>query len=731
MKLEDLNIPDPIISAIRKTGVEALNPPQVAAVKHGLLEGKNLVVASPTASGKTLIAELAIIKKFLANEKSVYLVPLKALASEKYDDMQEKYKSIGMRIALSTSDFDNQEEWLGNYDLVILSNEKMDSLLRRNAKWINDIRLIVIDEIHMLNDVSRGPTLEVVLTKLMNITNSQVLALSATIKNSDEMAKWLKAKLVESDYRPIKLSRGVLYPEQDNYTVEFADKKYKIDQKYDGEIAACIDTLNKGKQALVFVGTRRSAESAAEKISKQINKLLSNDDKMALKPLAEEIESVLSNPTRQCRRLANIVKEGVAFHHAGLIAKQRKLIEDAFKAGVIKFIVATPTLSFGVNLPAFRVLIRDVKRFDSSYYGSYFIPNFEVCQMMGRAGRPKYDSEGEAILLAKSVREAQDLKERYIDGDIEPIYSKLSTEQALRMHTLALIASESVRTKSELKTFFSQTFFAHQYKDMEEVMNKVEKILEELRSYSFIQYGDDEKFLGDFRPAFSLTADIKLKATRIGKRVAELYVDPLSAKLIIDNIDANNDLGYLTVINQCMEMRPTLRVKKGDDLAPGKMGIKIPDVWDMEYEDFLSAFKTSLLLKDWTNEIGEDKLLEKYDVAPGELYNKTLNAEWMVYSARELAFLLNKKEIANKLNKLRIRIKYGVKEELLELVMLRTIGRARARLLFTNKIRTISGVKAAKKEKLESILGKKIAQNIIDEVTQDREEKFRRIKNKG
>src|SRR3989338_8799384 len=122
MNLSELNMPQPVISAIRKSGIESLNPPQAAAVKKGLLDGKNLVVASPTASGKTLIAELAIIKKFLANEKSVYIVPLKALASEKYEEFTAKYKPLGMRVAVSTSDFDSQDELLGSYDLIILSN---------------------------------------------------------------------------------------------------------------------------------------------------------------------------------------------------------------------------------------------------------------------------------------------------------------------------------------------------------------------------------------------------------------------------------------------------------------------------------------------------------------------------------------------------------------------------------------------------------------------------------
>jgi helicase len=731
--LDELDFPQPVIDALKEDGFEKLNPPQDQAVKKGLLKGTNLVIAAPTASGKTLIAEIAILKRFLENKKSVYLVPLRALASEKFEDFTKKYKKLGMRIAVSTGDYDSSDEWLGNYDLVILSNEKMDSLLRHSARWIKDISLIVADEIHLLNDVARGPTLEVVLTKLRQMTDSQILALSATIQNADEISEWLGADLVYSDYRPIELHKGVFYPTEKYYLIDFLTKtEQKIPlSNLDGEIALCLDTLKKKKQSLIFVSTRRNSEAAAEKISESIGKYLDLQEKNRLNELSIEVENALSNPTKQCKRLARILKGGVAFHHAGLVARQRKIIEDNFRSGLIKFIVATPTLAFGVNLPAYRVLIRDVKRYDAFEYGSSYIPIFEIHQFMGRAGRPKYDKEGEAILMAKNSREAEELKSHFLLSDLEPIYSKLSLESVLRMHVLALVASETTKTRGEMERFFSQTFFACQYKDVEDVMEKVEKILEELRSYKFIKFGDEDKFIStDFVPAFSLSGDIKLKATRIGKRVAELYINPLSAKHIIDNIDIRNDLGYLTIINQCAEMQPTLRVRKTDNLEGRlvKMNIKIPDIWDIEYEEFLAAFKTALMLKDWTNELGEDKLLDKYGIAPGELYTKTLNADWLLYGARELALLLNKKEEANHLNKLRLMVKHGVRKELLPLVELRGIGRVRARLLWENRIRKIEDLKIIEKQKLEKLLGPKIATDILAQLSEDRYEKFSRIK---
>lgn len=727
MQLSQLDFPSELISVLEKT-IKELNPPQIAAIKAGLLKKENLVVAAPTASGKTLIAELAFLKNFLGNGKSVYLVPLKALASEKYEEFKEKYERIGMKIAISIGDLDSANNWLKTYDLIIASNEKMDSMLRHGADWISDISLIISDEIHLLNDAGRGPTLEIVLTRLRALTDAQLIALSATIKNADEIAKWLGAKLVKSDFRPIKLHQGVYYRDG-NAKIEFLEKDaYALQEDGENEIVLSADTLSRNKQALMFLSTRNSAEAAAEKISKATERFLSKDEKEKLASLSNDALDALSNPTKQCKRLAMLLKRGVAFHHAGLVAKQRKIVEDNFRSGLIKILTATPTLAFGVNLPAWRVLIRDTKRF--SGYGAEYLPVLEIAQMMGRAGRPKYDSEGEAILIAKSRHEAKELWERYILGEPEPIYSKLSLEPVLRMHVLALIASEAAKSRSELEGFFSKTFFAHQYGDLQEVMLRVEKILKELESYKFIRIGEESFISSEFVPAFELAKDAKLAATKIGKRVSQLYLDPQSANFLIQNLKVQKDIEYLLAINQCIEMKPLLYVKdkEYEDIEGQMINESSPDIWDIDYDEFLAVFKTSLMFNDWMSELGEDAMLDKYGIAPGELYTKITNAEWIFYAASEMAKLLNKREVANQMNKMRLRIKYGVKEELLPLVRLRNIGRVRARLLYRNNIKSFSDIKVAPLEKLEKLLGKNIAKQLKERSEEDLDEKMKRFK---
>ena len=202
-------IPKELYGIIDKE-IKELRPAQIKAIKAGLLDKKSLLVCTPTASGKTLIAELAALKTIIEEKgKVVYIVPLKALASEKFKDFKRKYSNLA-RIALSIGDIDSADPYLADYDLIITTSEKLDSLIRHHSPWLSRISLVVIDEIHLLNDAERGPTLEILITILRQLLKKvQIIALSATIGNPEELAEWLNAKLVVDDWRPVKLHKGV------------------------------------------------------------------------------------------------------------------------------------------------------------------------------------------------------------------------------------------------------------------------------------------------------------------------------------------------------------------------------------------------------------------------------------------------------------------------------------------------------------------------------------------
>lgn len=678
-------------------------PPQELAIKAGLFHGKSVVVSSPTASGKTLVAEMACINNILSGRgKAVYIVPLKSLASEKYRDFKKHYK---VKTAISVGDFDSSEGWLGKYDVIITTSEKMDSLLRHRAQWVGKISTVVLDEVHMITDPSRGPTLEVLTTRLRRaVPNAQIIALSATVSNDKEIAEWLGAELVKSDYRPVDLHQGVYCKGE----IDFGSKTSQIFISLDRvESEITEDTLQKGKQILFFLMSRRYAEALAREQRKVVKRHLSQEDKNSLARLSDEIIEVLEVPTSQCQKLAEYVKDGAAFHHAGLLSRQREMVENAFRSKILKCICATPTLSMGVNLPSFRVVVRDLKRYGDGALD--WIPTLEYHQLAGRAGRPDYDEYGEAITLARGETEKEEIFERFIWAESEAVYSKLSSEPVLRTHILSLVCDTVVRDVPELLKFFSETFWAHQYGRVKDLEAMIFRIVELLLDWGFLE-----------------KVNKRLVPTRIGKRVSELYLDPASANYIIQNLKKlpgaeTTPITFLHLISRTSELHK-LRMRASDFASLQKQiadsGHYLlepePNPFDYEYDEYLRALRTSLMLLDWVGEEHEDIIFKKYGVPPGDLRSRLFRVDWLLYSCVELAKLLKvpRSEIA----KLRSRMKYGVQEELLDLVSLRYIGRVRARMLFSNKIKTRADVSAARLKRLQSILGTKIAQKVKEQV---------------
>ena len=480
-----------------------------------------------------------------------------------------------------------------------------------------------------------------------------------------------------------------------------------------------LDTIKINKQALIFVNAKRSAEKTAEDIAKKIKA-----ESEELKKLSEDILKALSRPTKQCERLACCIKKGIAFHHAGLVAKQRELIEDNFRNGLIKIICCTPTLAYGLDLPAFRAIIKDLRRY--SQRGLAFIPVLEFLQMAGRAGRPKFDSFGEAIAIANTDAEKNKIYEMYILGKPEDIFSKLAVEPVLRTYLLSLIAANFTRSKKEIIEFFSKTFWAYQFTDMDKLERIIMKMLDLLAEWEFIMKEGE-----DFKRADE-SDDFKVKATIIGKRVAELYIDPLTAYFFICCLrEASDkklsDFSFLQMISHTLETRPLLRVRvKEYDKIQEKLVIesnflleKEPSMYEPEYEEFLNSVKTATMFYDWINEKEEEFLLEGYNIRPGELKVKLNIADWLLYSSEELSKLLHFKSLIKEIIKLRLRLRDGVKEELLPLLKLEQIGRVRARKLYRNKIKDIADVKKVRLEILEQILGKKIAFTVKKQVGEE------------
>lgn len=464
-----------------------------------------------------------------------------------------------------------------------------------------------------------------------------------------------------------------------------------------------LDTIAINKQALVFVNTKRSAEKVSEDIAKAIKK-----KSPELEELSNKIKNVLGSPTKQCERLAYCAKYGTAFHHSGLHSKQKELVEDAFRKGLIKIIGCTPTLAAGLDLPAYRSIIRDYKRYTS--HGMTNIPVLEFLQMAGRAGRPNFDAIGENIVITNSENERDFVVENYLNGSPEDILSKLAVEPVLRTYLLSLISSRIIGDEDSIYDFFNRTFWAYQFEDPHRLSQIIERMLSLLIDWEFL-----------------MKTDQGYRATSLGRRVAELYIDPLTAYNFMCGLRRAKDpdsFSFLHLVCFSLEMRPLIRVRQKEyndimdkiaDRESSFIAVE-PSMFDPEYEDWVSSVKTAFMLEDWMEEKHEEWILEQYNSRPGETRIKVSNADWLLYGVHELARIMKLQHFLKEINKVRFRLRYGVKEELLPLIRLSGIGRARARKLFNNGFKDVKTLKNASLEQLSLILGKNVALKVVSQL---------------
>jgi helicase len=459
---------------VNEWGITNLHPPQAEAAPS-ILSGKNTLVAIPTASGKSLLAYMAMVQRLSEGHKqskAIYIVPLKALAMEKFEDLSQIAKAMDLKIGLGIGDATAEAKNIDDCNILVCTSEKLDSLLRHKAELVTNLTCVVADEFHLMNDSTRGPTLEINLTRLRHIRpDAQLIALSATVGNCQALADWLDADLVQSDWRPVALEYATFHDfHVEPRKIQSSNTNHDPSQlsaprtleglKSHPVWSVVSDGLDTKSQVLMFVGTRRSAQSEAKNLAKRVKKRLLKEDPDRLKQLQEVAERLEGrSQSSLAEQLVHSMSGGVGFHHAGLTSGQRKEVEKAFKSGLLVALTATPTLAAGVNLPARRVLVRDLKRWDDGM--SRPLPVMEVRQMLGRAGRPKYDTRGEAWVYCKGTdgwEVADSVSDRYFFGPIEDITSKLANEPAMRMHLLASIATGGLLHKGSIEHFFSSTF---------------------------------------------------------------------------------------------------------------------------------------------------------------------------------------------------------------------------------------------------------------------------------
>ncbi|MCI4321578.1 MAG: DEAD/DEAH box helicase [Thermoplasmata archaeon] len=703
--LTSVPIPDDVRAVLEADGIASLYPPQAEALGP-VLRGESVVLACPTASGKSLVAYLALLRAVRAGGTGLYLVPLRALAQEKFDELQE-FAPLGFKVGLSIGDFDLSNATLDGLDILVATSEKADSLLRKRAPWLERLGAVVADEVHLMRDPDRGPTLEVSLTRLRRMRpNLQVVALSATVGNSQEIADWLKAAHIASDFRPVPLKSGVYHDGR----IMFTDLSIReVPGTAEALPRLVRDVIRGGGQALVFVNTRRASDQTAQALASTVRSTLSPAEKTAARAAADDLSAVSEEETEGARRLSSLLPDGVAFHNASLTNPERRVVERAFKDRVLKALVATPTLAAGINLPARRVIVRDTTRYDDRLGMQAPISAMEIQQMCGRAGRPRFDVAGEALLLARTPEEAERFLDDYLSAPPERVQSRLAAEPALRMHLLALVASGQVSNEAELEQFFAATFFGHTV-ELRELSVVVENVRRFLEHHEFLE------------PV------AELRATAFGVLTSELYLDPMSAVVLrqaLERAPVNPSAFSLLAAVAATPDLPPMFLRRGEeadmlakftDFEPELLIKPEEDPLRLDLDLFLATLKTASVLEAWVSETPLVELTEKYGIGAGDVRAKVEDADWLLFGASRLAVRFQRRA-ARSIDELSLRVRYGVNEELLDLVRLRGIGRMRGRALFRAGFSDREALKGASVERLESILkSRPLAKAVLAEV---------------
>lgn len=697
MKVRDLDIPPEAIDLLERYGAHTLYPPQVQAVEAGVMDGESVLVSAPTASGKTLVAMLAIISMFQAGRRrAVYLSPLRALAAEKHYEFNSlTYLPLKTQIktSISAGDLTRRTRTYGN--LISMTNERMDLAIRNNEPWLDEVDLVIADEVHLIGDEYRGPTLEIILARLKDDTR-QILGLSATMTNAKDISLWLGCRLVNSTWRPVKLSEGVC---QYNTVTMNDGTTFDIAGSSRGAAAElALQCVKDGGQALVFVNTRRSAPAQATRMSKPISKML---DKKTLQTLSKVSDDILKRggDTKLTQRLAGLVKDGAAFHHAGLNQESRHLIERYFRSGHIKAMASTPTLAMGVNMPARRVVISNITRYDASVGMNMPISVMEYKQLCGRAGRPQYDDTGEAITVAKAGH--QDFMTEYVRGTPEDITSQIGKGKSLSVHTLSLISSTPGLSISEIYDFFAGTLWGHHHADA--IHDPLDTSMRLLSGMGMIETLDGKRWA----------------ATKLGETASRLYLSPDTAHDFLDVVrkadqgTGPHTLGFLYHITTSDEFVPTLSLRTKDwDMSTNLYYAHRSETIGAMYLDDMN--RSLLGLYNWIDETPDKAMSEKLGLEPGDIRRMVEVGRWLIRCMASIARYAKLPDVRRELADLSTRITHGVRNDIIPLVGIRNVGRVRARALHTAGIRTPRMVSGMPISAISSVckVGPKMAANI-------------------
>jgi len=721
-ELQKFGIDPEVIKIWVKKESPVLLPIQEEAIKqYKILEGNDLLVSAPTSSGKTFLGEIAALYNIFRRRKVLYLVPLKALAEEKYKDFYEKYDGFGIKVVLSTGDRSEYDAAIlqGDFQLAVLVFEKMNRLLIRNKGIINHCGLVIIDEIQMTTDDTRGANLEMLLTQILasrekTSQNVQLIGLSAVIGHVNQLDRWLGMTVLASDKRPVELQEGILTRDGTFKYREFLSGQVGIEKfpefvpdprinlrspegrkeyQYRRLAHVVSHLVQQGEQVLIFRKWKGLTRETAFRLGMDLNLPPAQEALSALKDVENSVSKEL---------LMAALSHGVAFHNADLSSEERRVIEEYFKEkdSKIRVVCATSTLAMGLNLPVNTVIIHDMEKPDPDAKTFQEVPlsTTEYKSMSGRAGRFGIQNKGRSILFADTPAQFSIFWRNYIDGEFPKMSSHLAHSNLLQ-ETLLLIASELCSTQEEVLGFFRRSYagYLHWNQSREigahepvSLQNKVERALKVCAENGLIK----ETSVGEWKP------------TKLGKICALQGVSIFSFLNLLQLLPEVNPLDYhpwellfLATHNREIEelyFRLSLAAFESGEYPRAVQDLNPPNWVTLlkKSEELLGDryettrhLKMSLVLLDWMEGIDLREIEFKYNKDyPDKAYGGVIrslaeNSSWMLETLAEIADAKQyDAEFVRGLKILSRRVLYGVREEEVELAELRVPGLTRENL---------------------------------------------------
>nr|XP_016797221.2 DNA polymerase theta isoform X6 [Pan troglodytes] len=786
--LANWGLPKAVLEKYHSFGVKKMFEWQAECLLLGqVLEGKNLVYSAPTSAGKTLVAELLILKRVLEmRKKALFILPFVSVAKEKKYYLQSLFQEVGIKVdgyMGSTS----PSRHFSSLDIAVCTIERANGLINRliEENKMDLLGMVVVDELHMLGDSHRGYLLELLLTKICYITRKsascqadlasslsnavQIVGMSATLPNLELVASWLNAELYHTDFRPVPLLESVkvgnsIYDSSMKLVREF-EPMLQVKGDEDHVVSLCYETIRDNHSVLLFCPSKKWCEKLADIIAREFYNLHHQAEGLVKpsecppvileqKELLEVMDQLRRLPSGLDSVLQKTVPWGVAFHHAGLTFEERDIIEGAFRQGLIRVLAATSTLSSGVNLPARRVIIR------TPIFGGRPLDILTYKQMVGRAGRKGVDTVGESILICKNSEKSKGIA--LLQGSLKPVRSCLQRREGEEVTAsmiraiLEIIVGGVASTSQDMHTYAACTFLAASMKEGKQGIQRNQESVQLGAIEACVMWLLENEFIQSTEASDGTEGKV-YHPTHLGSATLSSSLSPADTLDIFADLQRamkgfvlENDLHILYLVTPMFEDWTTIdwyrffclweklptSMKRVAELVGVEEGFlarcvkgKVVARTERQHRQMAihKRFFTSLVLLDLISEVPLREINQKYGCNRGQI--QSLQQSAAVYAGMITVFSnrLGWHNMELLLSQFQKRLTFGIQRELCDLVRVSLLNAQRARVLYASGFHTVADLARANIVEVEVILKNavpfKSARKAVDEEEEAVEER--------